>query len=454
MRTFLLLASAILLLPGAVCAQDGTVAFVNVAVLPMDRERVLEDHTVLVQDGLIQRVAPSHRVEVPAGAQVIDGTGLFLMPGLADMHVRLPGPEATREEIEHFMFLFLANNVTVIRGMRGTSNHLRLKRDVLSGSLLGPTVFPGSPPMGRIDAETPESAIDRMMANRSAGYDLQTISDNIPILVWDSLTEEAHSRGYTFGGTIPDSVGLRHALSSGISTIEHMDAYVEGAVSDPIRARLDQGEDVPLGELLTGVVGRKMRALAAHTRASDTWVVPTMHLWENRYRTLNLDSLLALPETSHVPETVKDDWIFQKGRQEIVDPETAELMVEVRRRLLRALTMAGVGVLMGTGSPQMFNVPGFSLRHELRSMEAAGLTPYEILVTGTRNVAEYTRDELLERGNFGTIAEGNRADLILLRQNPFQDLESLWSQEGVMIRGRWIPRAEIDERLGGGGGTG
>ena len=83
----------------------------NVAVLPMDRERVLEDHTVLVQDGLIQEVAPSHRVEVPAGAQVIDGTGLFLLPGLADMHVRLPGPEATQEEIEHFMFLFLGHYI-------------------------------------------------------------------------------------------------------------------------------------------------------------------------------------------------------------------------------------------------------------------------------------------------------------------------------------------------------
>jgi imidazolonepropionase-like amidohydrolase len=122
-------------------------------------------------------------------------------------------------------------------------------------------------------------------------------------------------------------------------------------------------------------------------------------------------------------------------------------MIEVRRRLLRALTMAGVGVLVGTKSPALLNIPGFSLRHELRSMQAAGLTPYEVLVTATRNVAEYARRELLEDGEFGTIAEGNRADLILLRENPFEDLESLWSQEGVMIRGRWIPRSEMDEWL-------
>ena len=132
-----------------------------------------------------------------------------------------------------------------------------------------------------------------------------------------------------------------------------------------------------------------------------------------------MDSLLALPEMRYVPSFISEEWILRAAAGGAVPPETAELLVEVRGRILRALSMAGVGVLMGTDSPEMFNVPGFALRHELRSMAEAGLTPYEILVTGTRNVAEYARNELLEPGNFGTVEEGNRADLILLRQNPF-----------------------------------
>ena len=80
-------------------------------------------------------------------------------------------------------------------------------------------------------------------------------------------------------------------------------------------------------------------------------------------------------------------------------------------------------------------------------MEAAGLTPYEVLVTGTRNAARYAQRELLEQGNFGTVTRGNRADLILLRGNPFESLDRLWDQEGVMVRGRWISREEIDGRL-------
>jgi imidazolonepropionase-like amidohydrolase len=449
MRPWILVFSALLLAPGKASPQGETTAFVNVAVLPMDRERILEDHTVLVRDGLIQEVAPSYRVQVPSGARVIDGQGLFLMPGLADMHVSLPGPGAPPEEVDDFLFLCLANDVTVVRGMYGSPNHIRLKEQTASGALLGPTIYAGSPPLNGENTQDAESAIARMTANRRAGYDLQTIRQGIRLEVWDSLAEAAHSSGYSFGGLVPDAVGLRNALSTGISTIEHLDGFLEEVVSDPVQARLNRGQAVPLDEMLASVEGRKVRAIAAHVRSSDAWVVPTLYLWENRFGPGDLTSMLSLPEMRYVPTSLRQAWLQESGSRSPTDPETAALLVEVRRRILRALTMAGVGVLMGTDSPQMFNVPGFSLRHELRSMEAAGLTPYEILVTGTRSVAEYAQRELLEPANFGTVVAGNRADLILLRSDPFQDLEALWDQEGVMVRGRWIPRDEIETRLAG-----
>jgi hypothetical protein len=190
-----------------------------------------------------------------------------------------------------------------------------------------------------------------------------------------------------------------------------------------------------------------MRAMAAHTRASDTWVIPTLYLWENLYRPLDVDSMLALEEMRYVPSSLRRAWADQKFGSAGEDPVTAELLVDVRHRIFRALVLSGAGVLMGTYSPQLFNVPGFSLRHELESMEAAGLTPYEVLVTGTRNVAKYAQRELLEQGNFGTVASGNRADLVLLRGNPLESLDHLWDQEGVMVRGRWISREEIEGRL-------
>lgn len=447
MRKILLTLSTILLTAVPGVSQTRDVAFVNTNVLIMDRERVSEDYTVLVRGGVITEVAPAHRVQVPAGATVIDGRGMFLMPGLADMHVILPGPGDSEQLVEDFMFLCLANNITVLRGALGRPNHLTIKRRVRDGEILGPTLFVGSPPLNASNSAHPDSTIELMLAHRSMGYDFQVIHNGVPLMVWDSLTEEAHSRGYTFGGLIPDSVGLRYALSTGISYVDHLDGYLPQIVSDPVKARLDSGEYVPLRDMLEAAVGRKMRAMAAHTRSSDTWVIPTLHYWENLYRPLDVDSVLAQEEMRYVPLSLRRSWVSQRSSGPPESPGTGELLIDVRRRTFRALVMAGVGVLMGTYSPQPFNVPGFSLRHELQSMTDSGLTPYEVLVTGTRNVAEYAQRELLEAGNFGTIAQGNRADLVLLRGNPLVDLDHLWNQEGVMVRGRWISREEIDGRL-------
>lgn len=446
-RCLSLLTGLLLALGSPVGAQSNVVVFQHVNLLAMDRERVMEDHTVLIEGGTIREVAPSHRVAVPEGATVFDGQGLFLMPGLADMFVRLPDSRASDEEVEDFMFLLLANNITTVRGGMGNPHHLTLKRRVRTGQLLGPTMFVASPTFDERNTQDPDSTVALMLAHRSTGYDFQKTGRGIPLVSWDSLAEEAHSRGYTFGGLIPDSVGLRYALSSGISVVDHLDGYLQEVVSDPLEARLGEGEEIPLRVLLESVVGRKMRAMAAHTRSSDTWVVPTLHAWENLYSPVEADSFLNLPEMRYTTVAATSGWIREKGRAPRVDPETAELLVEVRQKIFRALVMAGAGVLMGTDSPSLFHVPGFSLRHEIRSMEAAGLTPYEVLVTGTRNAAEFASRELREAGNFGIIAPGNRADLLLLRGNPFDDLEFLWDQEGVMVRGRWISREEIDGRL-------
>jgi len=428
-------------------AQSNVVAFRNVNVLAMDRERVLEDQTVLIQGDLIQEVAPSHRVTIPAGATVYEGEGRYLIPGLGDMFVRLPGPGSSDQEVEDFMFLLLANNVTTARGGVGQPYHLTLKRGIRTGQLLGPTLYVAAPIFDASNTQNPDSTVQLMLAHRSTGYDFQTTGRGIPLMSWDSLAEEAHSRGYTFGGLIPDSVGLRYALSTGISFVDHLDGYLDEVVSDPLETRLQEGETIPVRILLENAVGRKMRAMAAHTRSADTWVVPTLHSWEILYRPPNPDSMLTLPEMRYVSPTTRSQWGRQQGLVPSVDAETGEMMVEVRRQIFRALVMSGAGVLLGTDAPSRFLVPGFAVRREVRSMAAAGLTPYEVLVTATRKVAEYAGQELREAGNFGIIAPGNRADLVLLRGNPFEDLDQLWNQEGVMVRGRWISREEIDGRL-------
>src|SRR5690606_32994220 len=114
-----------------------------------------------------------------------------------------------------------------------------------------------------------------------------------------------------------------------------------------------------------------------------------------------------------------------------------------RMRLLDAMNRGGVRILMGTDAPQQFSVPGFSLHRELQRMRAAGMTPYEILRTGTAHVGAYFADV----DTFGTVTEGARADLILLAANPLEDLGRVAEPLGVMVRGRWLSREALDARL-------
>ena len=117
--------------------------------------------------------------------------------------------------------------------------------------------------------------------------------------------------------------------------------------------------------------------------------------------------------------------------------------VASQRKIAKAAADAGVGILFGTDSPQLFSVPGFSIHREARLLAAAGLTPFQILAAGTRNVADFygARDE------FGTVTPGRRADLILLDENPLADVTNLRRRAGVMVAGRWLPETEIQRRL-------
>ena len=131
------------------------------------------------------------------------------------------------------------------------------------------------------------------------------------------------------------------------------------------------------------------------------------------------------------------------ARQAQADPDAADLWANNRLKVLKALSDGGAGILMGTDSPQIFSVPGFSLHREMQAMAEAGLSPYEILVSGTRAGGEYFR----RSDTFGTVAVGRRADLILLNTNPLDDVGNVTDRAGVMVRGRWFSEGYIQERL-------
>lgn len=435
-----------LLLPGAATGQTdappGSYAFVGVSVLPMDGgTAVLPDRTVVVEGDRIVAVGPSASVTVPAGATVIQGRGRFLMPGLAEMHAHVPPvaqgrpPEGVLEDI---MFLYVANGITTIRGMLGSPYQLGLRGELLRHEMLGPAFYAAAPSINGNSAPTPEAAERMIRDAAAAGYDLMKIHPGVPMDAWDRMVAVAEEVGLTFGGHIPAAVGLEHALRTGISTVDHMDGYLEASATGT-----PQGVDQMLRSLDEG----RMREMARLTVAEGAYVVPTHFLWANLYGKPDAEAMLRLPEMNYVSPQQRQGWRNQAAGTPDLGPETTALFLQARDQMLRILAEEGVLLLMGTDSPQLFNVPGFALHRELAAMADAGLDNRTILVSGTRNVGRYVDEVLGQDGSFGTVAPGQRADLVLLDANPLEELDHLTERAGVMVRGRWLDRAFLDQGL-------
>lgn len=421
------------------------VAFVDVAVVPMDRERVLERQTVVVRDGRIAEIGPAGKVKVPKGAQTIDGRGKFLMPGLAEMHGHLPHPAQGEELSRQFLRLFVANGVTTVRGMFGFPHHPELRGRIASGELFGPTLYVASPALSGQSVQSAGQARELVRQYKKEGFDLLKVHEGLSLEAYDAIAAEARAAGIPIGGHLPASVSLAHALAARQSSIEHLDGYVEALEADDSPLK---GADpaTRAQQLHNHLDERKIPALAAATREAGVWNSPTMKLWQAIYGPETVESLRRRPELRYVPAQMVEQWAKQKAgilQQVGPDPAPARRMLEVRDRVLKALAGAGARLLLGSDAPQLFSVPGFSIHREMEAMAAAGLTPYQILEAGTRNPAVY----LGAPSEFGTVEVGRRADLILVDANPLADVRNAAKRSGVMLRGRWYPQSELDAMI-------
>jgi imidazolonepropionase-like amidohydrolase len=420
------------------------IAFRDVTVVPMDAERVLPAQTVIVRGERIDMIGPAASTAIPAGATVIEGQGRYLMPGLAEMHAHVPGT-ADPAYLDEVLFLYVANGITLARGMLGQPAHLAVREQLAAHERLGPRLITSGPSLSGQSAPTPADARRMVLEQAQAGYDFIKLHPGLTRAVFDAAVEAGREADMTLAGHVSEAVGVARALEAGQVTIDHLDGYVEYLVPT-------DGGDVPSGgffglALADRADTSRIPAAAQATLRAGVWNVPTQSLIEHwLLPEPSAESLAARPEMAYVSPAQRQQWV-QSKQQMVNSPawsaQNAERLVEVRRQLSRALRDAGAGLLLGSDAPQVFNVPGFSIHHELAMMVAAGLTPYEALRSGTINPAVFFGAE----DEYGRVAAGLVADLLLVDDNPLDGLATVARPAGVMVRGRWLDRAELDDGL-------
>jgi len=435
--------SAALAVLGIVPAAGATTAFVNVNVVPMTGEVLLSGRTVVVENGRISATGPVESTVVPDGARIVDGTDRYLMPGLAEMHGHVPGDDSPG--LERVLTLYAVNGVTSVRGMLGQPSHLRLRAELAAGERLGPRLYTSGPSFNGGSVSGPRQAIGMVREQQAAGYDFLKIHPGLTREEFRAIAEEAAALGIRFAGHVPADVGLSYALDLGISTIDHLDGYMQALV--PAQQDPSGGFEGFFGLLLAPAAREeRIASFAQATRDAGTWNVPTQTLFEHRVGPDAPGVIAEWPEMRYVPEDTLTEWLDAK-RELLADAAyseaTAARAIRLRRELIRSLNEAGAGLLLGSDAPQVFNVPGFSIHRELELMVASGLSPYEALLTGTVNAARWFGWEDV----LGTVEVGKTADLLLLDDNPLEDIGHTRRIHGVMLGGRWLGRAEIEAQL-------
>lgn len=427
-----------------ISSRNNTIVFKSVNVVPMEKEEVLTNQTVVVRDGQITAIGPEGKVTIDAGATVIDAKGKYLIPGLSEMHAHVP-PIDDIEPMKEVLFLYLANGITTIRGMLGHTRHLELRTKLQAGEILGPHLYTTGPSFSGLSVKTADYAEKLVREQKAAGYDYLKLHPGLTNETFSAIAKTAKEVGIPFAGHVSFRVGIWKAIDAGYSSIDHLDGFIEGMVP---------GID-SLDEQKTGLFGifvadradtTQTRKLMTALRTHNVWVVPTQALAERWLAPLPSEVFERGQEMKYMKQEDLTAWVASKKSMmanAAYEPAKAAAYVKLRRRLIFECQRQGVGLLLGSDAPQVFNVPGFSIHHELNYLVNSGLTPYEALRTGTVNVAKY----LGKSANTGAVKAGYVSDLVLLSGNPLDDIWQTRNIEGVMLGTEWLPKSWIQGEL-------
>jgi imidazolonepropionase-like amidohydrolase len=459
-----------LLLCACSWTRSSDITITHIAVIDTSGGRVLPDSTVIISEKRVAAVEPSSAITIPRGAKVVDGTGKFLIPGLADMHLHLTGagePEGSRE---FFLPLLIANGITTVRDMGGKVEFLKkLRGEIESGKRLGPQIvftgpyLDGNPPSFEpsIIVQNASEGVAAVEQLKSEGVDFIKVQSRLQPTPYYAIAAESKRLGIRFVGHVPDSITAAEASDAGQASIEHLTGVLLACSSreEELRQRqlsLPKGEapkhamereGIWQRDLLDSYSEEKATALAEKFAANNTWQVPTL--------VLLIDLVYLTPGNTHandvrlkyVPQSVRKNW--GEGRKQRLDKYRAEDFEQrkelVRRSLeiVRKMQAANVRIMAGTdaAAPNVF--PGFGLQEELIYLVQAGLTPLQALQAATKSPAEFLGRSQTQGG----VTVGRRADLVVLDGNPLADIQNTLKIHAVILNGKLLERADLDALL-------
>lgn len=447
------LVAIILSLPGMAraqaCDRSGDVAITNVAVVRPETGRIDPDQTVIARCGRILAIGPSSLVRPRAGFAIVPGRSRFLVPGLVDAH-------GHGTETGWYRSLYLAFGVLAVRNPGGSSEALEAREATRAGRTIGPVVYLAGPPVRGDEPEwgagDPAQAA-RAIANaaRLAGYDYIKTYYQLRPDQFSALADAAEAERLPLIGHVPRSLTPAAALDR-LWSVEHLTGF-DDALEDPSRHVTGPGSAMLTLRRFAVARDERIDMLAREVARRGVWQVPTLltyDIWAHPDRMREMAGsrdILQLVGRQTVARWIAPNrwYVTPPDQQTDADRAAIAAAVSTRARIVRALYDAGARLAIGTDAGEVFVAPGLSLHGEMRLYEEAGIPRAAILRMATIEGARLIGDE----ADFGTIAVGKRADMLLVDRNPLEALAALERPAAVFVGGHYLDRRALDDLLAG-----
>lgn len=456
----------ILLFPPLLAAQRMTplpsrpLVLTHVTVIDVTHGRAKSHMTVMTEGEHIVALRRDGKIKVPPGAQIIDATGKYLIPGLWDMHVHEWNKEV-------FFPLFIANGITGVRDMFSPLPPIKQWRaEIAAGTTVGPHIFAagifvdGPYPFCKpctIAVSNAEEGRNAVLKVKKMGADFVKVYNMIPRDAYFAIVTEAKRQHMVFAGHVPEFVTAWEASDAGQKSIEHLMGILVACSAKEAQLRKENEAklraegiraDTAMNEQAAALESfdeKKAAALFNRFVRNGTWMCPTLSVLRAVAFSGDAD-FRNDPRIKYIPAFLKQQfWEDAFGWKE----HTPEFNAQAKRVFQKQLEVvgmmnrAGVGLIAGTDTANPYVFPGFSLHDELALLVQAGLTPAEALRTATINPARYFGIEK----SVGTIERGKIADLVLLDADPLTDINNTRKIDAVIVGGKYLPKKTLQKML-------
>ncbi|MEZ4785841.1 MAG: amidohydrolase family protein [Candidatus Kapaibacterium sp.] len=401
--------------------------------------QIIEDATVVIEDEKIISI----NEPIPEGAEIIEGEGKWLIPGLIDMHVHTltdghfnttypTRAAAIFTSTQDIMLPFVANGVTTIFDLNSMAGHFGQRNEILRGDVIGPrmalaAMINGGEGSGRI-ANTPSDGRQSVRMAKAEGYEFIKVYSQLDAETYKAIVDEADKQGLKVVGHIPNVFRgrIEEAFVPHFGMVAHAEEFFKGT---------------------EGEAEQDPEHLAQLAKENGTWVCPTLTVIVSAAdQGRSLDGLRSLSSLQYVHPLLQSKWLTSNNYNKNATPKSLarlERMIAFNNRLVKALKEAGVPIVAGTDAGTSGVVWGFSLHDELELLVGAGLTAEDALTSATRLPAMWLGIDSV----VGTVEVGKYADLLLLEANPLDDIRNTRKISGVFFNGRWIDKERIDAML-------